>query len=257
MSTEKFMASTIEDQNDWHSETPWYWRPIDVFEHTVAEVRTRFESECSRNNFKKGDTILFSDDKGDKICYLAKGTVKIESISISGQTTIFWFCVAGDIFGAGGISGSLRQSVYAKAHESAEVLILSRKNFERIILDYPQLGINVIKFLSGRLRLACDSMAEANQRASLRVGRAILRIAESCGIWTEGREIALNVRISHQEIADMVNCTRQTVTEVLQMLGQCGLIRLEKRMIYIRDVDQLRSIVENYESSGFSALYSD
>lgn len=242
---------------DSHDDFPWYWRPVDLFERTNPNVQQRFRAESSRRLFARGDTLFLSDDVADRVFYLVEGMVKIEHILPSGQTSIFWFCVPGDLFGAGGISGSLRQSVYAKALETTEVLVLSRRNFERIILDHPQFGLNVIRFLSGRLRLACDSMSEVNQRASLRVGRVILRLAESCGKWTPDSEVVLNARVSHQEIGDMVGCTRQTVNEVLQALSRRGILRVEKRIIYIRQIERLRNIVENAESQEGAVLFPD
>jgi len=249
----KVVPPTAEDD---HGETLWYWRPVDLFERTTPDVRQRFRAEAVRHSFARGDTIFLADDRANRIFYVDRGIVKIEHILPTGQISIFWFSVPGDIFGAGGISGSLRQGVHAKALEETEVLALTRHRFERLVLDHPQLGLNIIKFLSGRLRLACDSLAEVNQRASLRVGRAILRLAESCGKWTNAGEVVLRARISHQEIADMVHCTRQTVTEVLQTLSQRGILRVEKRVIYICDVEQLREGIENAEGQDGAALFS-
>lgn len=240
-----------------HDDSRWYWRTVDLFERTDPEVETRFRNESSQRSFARGDTIFFSDDVADRVFYLDRGMVKIEHISPTGQTSIFWFCVPGDLFGAGGISGSVRQSVYAKALESTEVLVLSRRNFERMILDHPQLGLNVIRFLSGRLRLACDSMSEVSERASLRVGRVLLRLAKSCGKWSADDEVAFSARVSHQEIADMVGCTRQTVNEVLQALAQRKILRVEKRIIYIRQIERLQTIVENAEGQEGAALFPD
>lgn len=250
-------VSTDEGSSTEHTRVPWYWRPIDLFDRTDEAVQRRFRLESTVRRYERGDTIFFADDAADSVFYLDSGIAKIEHLSSTGQTSIFWFCVPGDLFGAGGISGSLWQSVYAKALEQSTVLILSRTKFEKLILDHPLLGLNVIKFLSARLRLACDSMAEVSQRASLRVGRVILRIAESCGRWNSNGEVELMVRVTHQEIADMVGCTRQTVAEVSQALSRRGILRMEKRILYIVDIEQLRMIVENAEGHEGASLFSD
>lgn len=238
-------------------ETPWYWRRVDLFENVDSSVQIRMRTEAVRRHFGRGETICFADDAADCVFFLDSGLAKIEHIAPTGQTTTFWFCVPGDLFGAGGISGANCQSVYAKALEPSDVLILSRARFEKLIRDHPQLGLNVITFLSARLRLACDSMAEVKQRASLRVGRVILRLAETCGVRTPDGAVALQARISHQEIADMVNCTRQTVNEVLQSLVRQDIVHIEKRMIYIRKIEHLRSIVENAECQEGAALFPE
>ena len=229
------------------SGAPWYWRPVNLFDRTEPDVRREFFARSAVREYARGEHVFLADDAAERGFYLLDGMVKIEHISPAGQSTIFWFCVPGDLFGAGGITGSVRQSVYARATEPSRALVLQRRQFEALILAYPVLGLNVIRLMGSRLRLACDSMAEVSQRASLRVGRVILRLAESCGQWTDQREVALKARISHQEIADMVGCTRQTVTEVLQGICQRGILRVEKRIIHICDIDQLRQCVEEAE----------
>ncbi len=243
------------DEND--REAPWYWRQSDLFDGIDVETRKQFYARSTVREFSRGDNVFLADDVADKVFYLIDGMIKIEHIAPNGHATIFWLCVPGALFGAGGITGSLRQSVYAKALEPSRMLILRRQRFEELILAYPALALNVIKLLGGRLRLACDSMAEVNQRASLRVGRAILRLAENCGQWTPRHEVVLRARISHQEIADMIGCTRQTVTEVLQGLSKLEILRIEKRVIYICDVKRLRHCVEEAENHNAMSLFPD
>lgn len=235
--------------------TPWYWRRTDLFECTEPEVRLRFHAEATRRFFSKGETIFVTEDDADRVFYVERGITKIEHLLPTGQSTIFWFCIPGDLFGAGGISGAAIQDVQASAHENCEILELPRRRFAQLILDHPQLGLNVIKFISGRLRLACDSMAETHQRASLRVGRVILRLAESCGQWTPEGWVVLSVRVSHQDIADMANCTRQTVNEVVQALSRRGLLRVERRLITLCEIERLRTILESAGSKERAALF--
>ncbi|MBA8908269.1 Crp/Fnr family transcriptional regulator [Aminobacter sp. P9b] len=233
--------------SDFDNEAPWYWRPVNLFDGTPSETRREFFNCAKMRGFARGEHVCLADELADHLYYVVAGLVKVEHITATGNVTIFWFCVPGDLFGAGGISGSLRQGVYSRAVEDSQIALLRRTQFEELVGNHPRLALNVIKLMGGRLRLACDAMAEVTQRANLRVGRLLLRLAESCGQWTNKNEVAIRARISQQEMADMVGCTRQTVTEVLQSLSRSGIIRIEKRTIHIPSVERLRTCVEDAE----------
>jgi CRP/FNR family transcriptional regulator len=53
------------------------------------------------------------------------------------------------------------------------------------------------------------------------------------------QDIHLSIQLTHQEIADMVGATRQTVTSVLSLLQRQGLVRLENRRIRIDSLELL------------------
>lgn len=236
------------------TDTPWYWRPVNLFDGTPPETQREFFAKAKIRDYPRGEYVCLADEIAERLYLVVDGLVKIEHITATGQSTIFWFCVPGDLFGAGGISGSLRQGVYGRAVDDSRIAILRRSQFEDLVANHPRLALNVIKLMGGRLRLACDAMAEVTQRASLRVGRLVLRLAESCGQWTSKHEVVLRARISHQEMADMVGCTRQTVTEVLQSLSRSGMIRIDKRVIYIPQVDKLRHCIEEAEMTDGASL---
>lgn len=214
-------------------ELPWYWDRFDFFEGTSSEVREKVMARTERHEFRRGATIFRANDPATRIFLLEQGLVKIFHLSGQGEITIFWFCVPGDPFGAGGISGASEQAVFAQALERSVVHSLSRADFECLLHEHPRLAINMIKQVSGRLRLACDAVTDKiTRRTDARLARILVRLARNWGE-LQGEEIRFRVRITHQELAHLAGSCRQTVSSILSDFMRQGLIRFERRILVV------------------------
>ena len=213
---------------------PWYWEPFNLFESSGVEASAAFFDFTTEQRYSKGDYILMANDPGRRIFFLESGIVKIFNLSSSGTQTIFWYCMKGDVFGAGAISGSPVQSVYGQAVEACKVHFIARSDFEAVMKRYPQIAINMIKLMSARLRLACDALVDfSHHTAESRLARVLLRLAHHYGTTLAANHLELRIRMSHQELADMIGSTRQTVNTLLHDFSAQGWITLSGRNVVI------------------------
>ncbi|MCF8197108.1 MAG: Crp/Fnr family transcriptional regulator [Polynucleobacter sp.] len=230
-----------------HSEldmVPWYWEPFNLFEGVSDFARDNFFRLTEKRKYAKGEYVFMANDLAKKIYYLNSGVVKIFDLSKNGSQTIFWYCTPGDIFGAGGISGSPSQSVYAQVTQTSEVFSISRSNFEMVLKEYPQIAINMIRLIGARLRLACDSMVDMSEsNAAVRLARVLLRLGTNYGYVTKAG-IEIRIRISHQEIASMMGSSRQTVNSLLHKFSQDGWISMSGRDLILTSPGDLREMVD-------------
>jgi CRP-like cAMP-binding protein len=75
-----------------------------------------------------------------------------------------------------------------------------------------------------------------------RVIHLLLELCEKYGQMTDDG-IALNIRLSHQEMACIIGSTRETVTVVLGQLQKENFLRISRRRVIITDLDRLASEV--------------
>jgi CRP/FNR family cyclic AMP-dependent transcriptional regulator len=224
--------------------TPWYWETFDLFDDVEPAAAPDFALHTARQRYAKGDYIFMAHDLGRRVFVLREGTVKIFHLSSNGTQTIFWFCVPGDVFGAGGISGAPHQAVYAQTVEPSVVDFISRADFEKMMKKYPQIAINMVRHMSGRLRLACDSMVDISEhKAESRLARVLLRLAHSYGRLV-GDQVELRVRVSNQELADMIGTTRQTINALLHEFLDNGWLAMNGRAIVIVSPGDLQRAAE-------------
>lgn len=228
---------------------PWYWDRANWFDGTQPAVRSAFLDLAERRDYRRGTHIFRATDPANRIFFLERGMVKIYHLAPQGALTIFWFCARGDIFGAGGIAGSLEQSVYGQAVEQSVVYVISRDDFERLLHAHPQLGVNALRLMAARLRIACDAVTDkTTQRTPARLARILLRLAKHWGE-PSGSEIRFRVRITHQELANMMGASRQTVNRELNDFVDRGLIRFDGRTIVVLKSAALASVVDESSSA--------
>jgi CRP-like cAMP-binding protein len=213
--------------------TPWYWAPNSFFGGTPPELQPSVLAQSKRLKIRRGASVFSAADPADYVYFLEQGLVKIYHLANTGEVTIFWFCTEGELFGPGGITGAEEQDVYAQAASASVIYAIARPLYEQLLFAHPVLGLNVIKLMGARLRVACEALTDKiTQRAEARVARILLRLARNWGIRNE-QEIRFGVTVTQQEIANMAGTCRQTSNTIFKAFERQGLIRFEGRTLII------------------------
>lgn len=224
------------------SNIPWYWNRIQLFDG-VTEAQRAFIGSAERLEFRRGQVIFSDSDPANYVYFLELGTVKIYHLSPEGEVTIFWFCVPGELFGAGGLAGAERQSVHALATTRTVVYALKRSDFDELLRAHPQLAINVLRLVGARLRLACDAVTDnATRRTDARLARVLLRLAQQWGS-PSGATVHFGAPITNQELANMVGASRQTVNRILKEFQHAGWLDFDRRKIILLQPATLYDLV--------------
>jgi len=182
----------------------------------------------------KSDTLFASDDPVDSVYLLTRGRVKVYCLAADGRELILWFCLPGDLFGVAGTDNDLRGAC-ARACESTEVLAIPRDRFRDFLLRYPSAALDVLDALSGRVRALSDTVQNlATTCVTGRVAGLLQRLDANhalCAGNINNRDIPL----THQDIADMVGCCRQSVSETLGELKRVGAIACGRNRVRVVD----------------------
>lgn len=217
------------------SQTPWYWERVHLFDGVEESARDLFLRHATKLSFRRGQHVFREDDAANQVFYLHEGMTRIYHLSPEGNLQVFWYCVAGELFGAGGITGSSFQAVNSQAITKSTVYVMLRPVFEQMLKLHPKISYNALKLMGARLRLACDTIVDMRcQRTKTRVALTLLRLTHNCGI-RRGDAIKIDAPITHQEIANIVGSCRQTVTEVLREFEERGFLAHEGRQILVTD----------------------
>lgn len=189
--------------------------------------------------------------QSDSVYVVADGRVKIFELTADGKEVILWFCSTGEMFGfaetlvASAFSG---HQIHAQACGRSELLIIDRSDFEQFIIDNPGAVLPVVQLLGFRLREISEVLMDVTSSdVTSRVIRLLYRLG---GLY--GKPVKNGLRIdfllTHQEMADMIGTSRQTVTTVLGDLKRRGFIETEQRTIVIRDMDSMQGLLQQPDS---------
>ena len=192
--------------------------------------------------YVRGELVFAAGSPGETVYFLRSGQVKIGQFSSLGREVILWFFLAGEIFGLAEVSRGGGRVVNAQACEPSEVLAVSQLEFRTFIESHPRVALLSLQVLSSRLRLLGEMFFNlVADDVYTRIAKLILRLSARYGVRC-GKEILLDIPLTHQEIADMVGTTRQTVTSVLNQLRRQGVLSIENRRIRVESEDFLNEM---------------
>ena len=128
----------------------------------------------------------------------------------------------------------------ASALEDAEVLFISRTDFQNFCREHPEVALKVIAVVGARLRRLVGIIEELSfTTVRQRLIAQLIRLAE-----TEGLRVPEGVRIeltqTHQELAAALGTVRELVSRNLGRLQAESLLEVEGRRIVIKDLEKLR-----------------
>lgn len=245
ISKENLSASRHLLSNERHQESfdkYWYIRPFDFLSSLDQQVKLSLVELGEKRVFSKDQLIFNAGTLVDNVYILLDGRVKIFQLSPLGKEIILWFCFSGEIFGLAEMLHNQRREVYSQACSDVEVLLINKNQFKQFLVEHPQVSLKVIDWLSCRLRELGDVLLNlASDDVTSRVIKLITRLSARYGKLVDD-VIHLDIPLTHQEIADMIGASRQTVTAVLGKLKREGILRIENRAIYIQSPDLVESI---------------
>lgn len=187
------------------------------------------------------DEKIFSAGMQDNNAYLLlEGRVKIYQAS-AGREMILWFCLPGEIFGLSELVSGGHREVNALACRDVQVLAIPYESLNEFIEKNPAAALHFIDLLAGRVRTLSNSMTNfAIEDVSSRIVKQLFRLCKCYGQESEGM-VCLPMYLTHQELADMVGTSRQTVTMVLGELRRQGVIEIRNHIITVMHPEQLVS----------------
>lgn len=192
---------------------------------------------------RRGEMLFAAGGTDNHVYVVERGRIKIFQLSSKGKETLLWFCARGEIFGVSELcTGSARQ-VYAQACEDSDVVCIERDRFKAFVAARPTIGLHVIDILSHRLRHlghAVEQLATIDVRQRLQ--HLLADLSTRYGQRND-RGVVIDIGITHQEMADMIGTTRQSVTTILSEMKREGAIAIHRgRMCLPREgVRQLRA----------------
>ncbi len=185
-------------------------------------------------NLPKQNILFCEGDRGDSLFLILKGKVKAFLIAEDGREIVLSILGPGEIVGEMAIFDlEEKRSATVETLEDSQFLTISGEKFINVIKDYSSVGISIIKTLSSRLKttsLRIRNLIFLDTYS--RVGRFLLERSKS-----EGRVLAdgsiLLTRPTHEEIADYIGSSRETVSRALKELEHQGLIKNVGRKVIL------------------------
>ena len=191
-------------------------------------------------HYRKGQIIFYCGDPGNAMYLLIRGSVMLTLPSDTGSEVIVGRLRPGDHFGELAVLDGRPRYVTAVAEETTEVLAIHRDRLLAFLRDHAEASLRVALSLCLRLRQITELLADMAFLDLL--SRLAKRLCQLADISPGSAVGAAEVRVSQEELAEMVGATREAVNKQLARLREKGLIETGRAHVRILRPEQLRAI---------------
>jgi CRP/FNR family cyclic AMP-dependent transcriptional regulator len=212
-------------------------RGIPLFAQVADDDLDQIASHLIERRYPRNTTIVEEGLPGDYMYIIREGRVKVTKLSDDGREKILEFLDEGAFVGEMALFERAPRSASVKTLTPVRLLALSRTDFIGLLKKSPDLAMSVIQELSRRLRTINEQASALSfQRVKDRTKGLLERLArEPYGHGSRRRTPSL----THQQIADMIGTSRETVTRVVKELKTDGWLEQEGKH-YLVPVEDLR-----------------
>jgi len=202
------------------------------FEHLSMSLRVQ--------RLRKKQPLFQKGDEGTALYIVKKGKIKIVLPSKVGEEVILSIFSEGAFLGEMSLLDKKPRSANAVAMEESEVYVLNRTDF----LSFLQKNENAIKCilscLSERLRKTDDLLEDASfLSVSAKLAKKLIDLGREFGVKDKDR-IRIGLRLTQQDIADLVGTTRESINKEIRVLREKGLVSTEGDFIQLLDLERLK-----------------
>jgi CRP/FNR family transcriptional regulator, cyclic AMP receptor protein len=197
---------------------------------------------ASHSSTYPGNAILFVEGQMPRGAFvLCSGRVKLSTTSRDGKVLILKIADAGDILGLSAVISGTEYEVTAETSMPCHVNFVEREALIDLIAKNGEMGLRSAEALSREFQSAYRDIHDLVLARSSAGKLARLLLSWTDGQKTE-REIRIRSSLTHEEMAQMIGSSRETVTRLLSDLKKKEFIRLEGSILVIRNKTALEAL---------------
>lgn len=176
-------------------------------------------------SFGPAETIYAPGDPDDRLYFLLSGTVRTYKMYQNLKEATTALLRDGGIFGALDLAETGSQEEFAEALVETRVIEVRKAAVAWLVKRKPEVSFALLSAFSDRRRMSDELIASLLPReVTSRLANLLLNLAERFGDEDGTGVVEINVRLSHQDLANMIASTREAVSKAMSEFRREGLI---------------------------------
>lgn len=228
---------TIAERNTIES-GPW-------FSKLSPALRSAILSRAAVRRVADGAMLSSRGQPADEWIGVAKGAVRVSSVSLSGKQITLTYVEPGTWFGDIALFDGLPRTHDANAHGETTLLVVRKPDFKELLQQHVELYEALLRLNCRRLRLMFNIVEDLNTLPlAARLAKQLLLLARSYGVPQEGEEIRIGLQLAQEDLAQLLGASRQRVNQELKSFEREGAVRIEPTRLVVLSKDKLMAIAE-------------
>lgn len=191
--------------------------------------------------FREDDFIYLAGDRAGELFLMEEGRIRIFKHSAQRRTLTLNIVEPGDFFGVKALFPRSRHESHAQALTDGMAYAIPARQLEVRMEQNPRLAMTVMENLGRQVQTTERRLGDlALKSVPQRLAAVLLDLAGPAAQRTEPTR--LPHRYTHQDLANMINSHRETVTKVVKRFRQAELLSADRQGIVLLDMSGLREM---------------
>lgn len=217
-------------------------RKVSIFNTLSHQDVKEISPYVVQESFRKKEGIFAEGDPSEWLYIVAIGKVKITKLSQEGKEIILEIISPLDFFGGIAVLRGFPYPANAVAMEDTEVFKIARKNLLKIMDRFPTLMYYMATNIGDRIKGSHETLKSiALEKVESRIASLLIKLSDKAGEKTADG-LVINMKLTKQDIAEMVGTTVETSIRTMSKLSKSGLLTTKAGKIVIRDLGKLKSL---------------
>ena len=219
-------------------------RSIPLFGELTDQELGKVAALAQVRKYPSRENIVTQGEPARALFAIIRGRLKVVSCGPDGRDTVLGIMAESEVFGEVALIDGGARSATVTAIEPCEVLVIEREQFLELLRESSAISVKLLVVLAKRLRrLSQRSEDAAFLGVPSRLARSLLDLASRFGERRErSTDICIGLKLSQQELGDLVGATRESVNKHLNDWTRQGFVRLQAGRMVIADIDSVRRL---------------
>lgn len=195
---------------------------------------------------KKGVVLVNIGDVVNDFYYLHKGEVKLTAMTKNGLEKTIWYISSPGVFGETPFFHNQPSKFIISVSKDCEYYSFKKEFLMAELEHHPEIMKFILQLLAQKVRVLSAQVEElAFKEPLVRIANLIYLIVCQSGQKIDENKYVVEIRLTHQEIANITGLHRVTASNALKKLCDEGLISKNRSKITIKNIKLLEEIINN------------
>lgn len=217
-----------------HEMKIWHLSHLQILADRAMQDLEYLATVCHMSEIPKNSVIYLPGDPAETVYFLKQGRVRISRLSEAGKQITLLVIEAGAMFGeAAVLDDDARHESIAETMENTLLCHTSKQSFEQFLQRNPDLSLKIAKMMGKRMRQVENRLEDvAFLPVEARLYKLLGHLASEYG-QPDASGTRIQLRLTHQDLGQLIHATRQTVTELLNQFEASQLLSTERRQLVL------------------------
>ena len=217
-------------------------KKCDVLSDIPVEALAALAPNIKIGTYRPRQVIYLPGDRAQAVHFLTSGRIKISKVTRDGKELTLAYRTEGDFFGEPCLLEGGPREEMAEAMDASVTVEVDRELLDQLLRTN---GTTAYKFARALIERRKDLETRVEQLIFKDVGSKLAELLLSLGAEhgiADARGLVVGLKITHQEMANLIGSTRETVSLTLSQFKRKGLIQTEGRKVILADPEGLRAL---------------